>query len=338
LNITGCETKGNDRLLIGTANSVSAILTPWLVGAEASGIVGYLMRTAFIARWIWPANGGHFLKRMRKARSNSAGCPRAGIAAFLLPVALTFACVNGGGALEARAGSSVKAKAGTVGTPYGSQLSAADRDVLELSLDQAMWTALAFEDAAKLRDVLKRGADPNKPEKLSQMTPLMAAETAELVEILLKAGADPNQKDRTGRSALHHAVKMREAGSIVRLLGQAGAAVNAPAKDIGDATPLQSAVEHYFEDKAQEETALAIRILVHLGADINAADTAGHNALSLAASRNQPELIRLLIDLGADPKRRLPNGRTPLDYARDAKAEDAIQALAAGPSKQPAAN
>jgi ankyrin repeat protein len=49
-------------------------------------------------------------------------------------------------------------------------------------------------------------------------------------------------------------------------------------------------------------------------------------------------LIRLLIELGADPARRLVNGRTPLDYAREAKAEDAIQALAAAPSKQPPAN
>lgn len=338
MNITGLEIRGGDRLLIGTANRFPAILTRWPFGAKATRIVGYFTRTVSIARRIWPANGGHFLKRMRKARSNSAASSWTGIAAHLFPIALICACVNGGGAIEARAGSSVKAKAGSIAAPYGSQLSAADRDVLELSLDQAMWTALAFEDAAKLRDVLKRGADPNKPEKLSQMTPLMAAETAELVEILLEAGADPNQKDRTGRTALHHAVKMREAGSIVRLLGQAGADVNAPAKDIGDCTPLLSAVEHYFEDKAREETALAIRILVHLGADINASDATGHNALSLAASRNQPELIRLLIELGADPERRLVNGRTPLDYAREAKAEDAIQALAAAPSKQPAAN
>jgi ankyrin repeat protein len=338
LNITGREIELYERLFIGTANRFPAILAWWPRGATAIQIVGCFKQVTMFARRIWPANGGHSLKRMHKAKSNLADCPRAGIAAYFIPMALTFACVHGAAAIDARAGSSTQSKALVAGAPDGGQLSTADRDILELSLDQAMWTALAFENAAKLREVLKRGADPNKPEKLSQMTPLMVAETAELVEILLKAGADPNQKDRTGRTALHHAVKMREAGSIVRLLGQAGADVNARAQDIGECTPLLSAVEHYFEDKAQEETALAIRILIHLGADINATATAGHNALSLAASHNQPELIRLLIELGADPERRLVNGRTPLDYAREAKAEDAIQALAAAPSKQPPAN
>ncbi len=209
---------------------------------------------------------------------------------------------------------------------------------LELSVDQAMWAALAFEDTDTLRDLLKRGADPNKTDKLSQMTPLMAAETSAIVQVLLDAGADPNRQDRIGRTALHHAVKMREAGSIVRLLGQAGADVNARAGDIGGSTPLLTAVEHYLEDKDRGETALAIRILVHLGADVNAADASGRTALAIAAANNQPELIRLLMELGADPARRMVNGRTPLDYARDANAHDAIQALAAVPSRQPRAN
>ena len=211
-------------------------------------------------------------------------------------------------------------------------------NTLEMSREQAMWTALAFEDGDKLADILKQGANPNTAEELSQMTPLMACETAAIAKILLDAGADPNLRDRTGRTALHHAVKMREAASVVQLLVRAGADVNARARDIGESTPLLSAVEHYLDAKDRKETALVIRILVHLGAEIDAADSGGRTALAVAAAHNQAELIRLLVELGADPARRMVNGRTPLDYAVDAHAQDAIQALASMPSRQPRAN
>ncbi len=213
-----------------------------------------------------------------------------------------------------------------------------DRVALEMSIQEAMWTALAFEDAARVQDLLKRGAAPNKPEELTQMTPLMAAETAALTKILLDAGADPDQRDRVGRTALHHAIKAREAASIVRVLGQAGADLDARAADLGDYTPLHAAVEHYIEVEDPKEVALAMRILVHLGADINATDAAGRSVLAIAAKQNQPELIGLLIELGADPGRRLGDGRTPVDYARGANAFDALKALSAGAADRPRAN
>lgn len=217
-------------------------------------------------------------------------------------------------------------------------LSQDEASAIEMSREQALWAALAFEDAEKLRQLLRQGADPNKPEDLSQMTPIMASETAAAARILLEAGADPNRRDRTGRAPLHHAVKMREAASVVQLLARAGADVNARASDAGRSTPLLSAIEHYLEDKDRAETSLAIRILVHLGADVDAADARGSTALAQAAANNQPELIRLLIELGADPARRMVNGLTPLDYARQANAEDAIQALAAAPLPPRSAN
>jgi ankyrin repeat protein len=222
--------------------------------------------------------------------------------------------------------------------PSSHQLMPDGATTLEMSREEAMWAAIAFEDAGRLKELLAQGADPNKPEELSQMTPLMAAETAPIAKILLDAGANPKLRDRTGRTALHHAVKMREAASVVQLLARAGVDVNARAKDSGENTPLLTAVDHYMEDKDRQETALVIRILIHLGADINAADSRGDTALGIAAAHNQPELIRLLIELGADPARRMGNGRTPLDYALEANAQDAVHALAALSSKPLPAN
>jgi|EndMetStandDraft_9_1072997.scaffolds.fasta_scaffold07204_2 ankyrin repeat protein len=211
-------------------------------------------------------------------------------------------------------------------------------DALELSQDQALWAALAFEDTEQLRQLLKRGANPNKPEELSLMTPLMAAETLSVAWTLLEAGADPRARDRTGKTVLHHAAKMREATSIVPLLVRAGADVNARTDDADRDTPIFCAVENYMESPDKYAAGLTVRTLVHSGADINAADANGATVLAIAASHNQPGLIKLLVELGADPNKRLSNGRTPLDYAREANATDAIQFLDGVASKSAPAN
>ncbi len=207
-----------------------------------------------------------------------------------------------------------------------------------MSLAQALWTSLAFEETEELRKLLEAGADPNVREEISQMTPLMVAEKAEIAKLLLKAGAHPDSRDRLGRTVTHHAVTMTEAASIVRLLGEAGAKIDERAEKMSGMTPLLYAVEHYLNDKNRAETALAIRILVHLGADPNAADSAGRTPLVIAAKNNLGDLIRLLIELGADPERTAADGKTPMQCARDAEAEDAIQALAAAPAKPLTAN
>jgi ankyrin repeat protein len=209
---------------------------------------------------------------------------------------------------------------------------------LELSRDQAMWAALAFEDAGKLAKLLELGADPNKADELSQMTPLMASETLPIAKVLVDAGANPNLRDRVGRTALHHAAKMREGATIIELLVRAGGDVNARANDAALSTPLMVAVENYLEDNDRQQASLIIRALAFLGADVNLGDARGNTALVIAAKHNQPELIRLLLELGADPARPVVDGRTPLDFARELNATDAIQALAAAPNRGSSAN
>lgn len=216
----------------------------------------------------------------------------------------------------ARPETELSAAAQPADAPNASQIST-EGDHLRLSRDQALWTALAFEDADKVRRLIREGADPNKAEELSMMTPLMSVETAALAEALVEAGASVEARDRLGRTPLHYAVRMREAEQIIALLGRHSADANAHAAGGKGATPLITVVEAFFEDLDQKRCAQLVRLLVQAGARIDEPDDRGDTPLALAAVNNFPELVTLLLELGANPSLRLKSGKTAADYARE---------------------
>jgi ankyrin repeat protein len=141
---------------------------------------------------------------------------------------------------------------------------------------------------------------------------LMAADRADvpLMRELLKAGADPF---------------LPNAAKSTPLMAAAG---------LGTSDPLEEAGT---EDEALD----AVKMLLDLGADINAVDDKGDTAMHGAAYGNFPIIVKLLADRGADIniwKRADTEGRTPLFIAEGYKAGrpqpsrptiDAIQSLMA---------
>ena len=141
---------------------------------------------------------------------------------------------------------------------------------------------------------------------------LMAADRADvpLMRELLKAGADPF---------------LPNADKSTPLMAAAG---------LGTSDPLEEAGT---EDEALE----AMKMLLDLGADINAVDNKGDTAMHGAAYGNFPTIVQLLADRGADVniwKQPDTEGRTPLFIAEGYKAGrpqpsrptiDAIQRLMA---------
>ena len=141
---------------------------------------------------------------------------------------------------------------------------------------------------------------------------LMAADRADvpLMRELVKAGADP---------------LLPNADKSTPLMAAAG---------LGTSDPLEEAGT---EDEALE----AVKMLLDLGADINAVDNKGDTAMHGAAYGNFPTIVRLLADRGADVniwKQPDKEGRTPLFIAEGYKAGrpqpsrptiDAIQGLMA---------
>ena len=93
-----------------------------------------------------------------------------------------------------------------------------------MGLDKELFEAVRKGDAAKVRELLKRGANPNARDERS-LTPLHWAAAkgyAEVVRLLLERGADVNAKSEAGWTPLHHAAIWGHA-EVARLLLDHGA-------------------------------------------------------------------------------------------------------------------
>jgi uncharacterized protein len=152
-----------------------------------------------------------------------------------------------------------------------------------------------------VREIVKRGANvnlrldkgaPKVPNTSSRVgtegaTPfLLAADRSDvpLMRLLLELGADPLLPNFNNTTPL-----MMAAG-------------------LGTTEPLEEAGE-------EPEAVEAVKMLIDLGADVNAVDNNGDTAMHGAAYNNYPLVVKLLADRGADPKiwnQRNKQGVTPL--------------------------
>jgi ankyrin repeat protein len=165
------------------------------------------------------------------------------------------------------------------------------------------WAALkGHYELARL--LLERGADPNA-RNFCGRTPLHYAALSdhpELAKLLLERGADPNARDRWGRTPLHYAAE-RGRASIARLLLERGAGV-----DVADGeglTPL-----HLAAEAGSLET---VKLLVERGANVNARD--GYGKTPLHSAVKSAEIVRFLLERGADPLAKYYGERTALELA-----------------------
>jgi ankyrin repeat protein len=126
------------------------------------------------------------------------------------------------------------------------------------------------------------------------------------LERLLAQGFNPNFKDRDGRTPLMRAVSSDKM-EIVDLLIENGADVDA--QDNGGFAPLHFA--------AQDFRVAAAKSLLRKGAQVNLSDKYGNTPLWRAVfdSRGRGELIKLLLEFGADPLIKNKSGISPLDLA-----------------------
>ncbi|HTN26238.1 MAG TPA: ankyrin repeat domain-containing protein [Burkholderiales bacterium] len=207
--------------------------------------------------------------------------------------------------------------------------------------DTPLMKAAEKGDIALVRLLLERGADPSKKNILGTTALDRAAsgghtevalllmrsgkapepgpkalhaaargETRSMLETLLQHGADVHALDSYGWSALMHACSAGRAASAQRLL-EAGARVEVADPKTG-VTPLMLACERNSPELVQ--------LLLERKAAVNASDADGRSVLVRSVANalggtTSLDVIRLLLDAGADSETRDTDSLTPLMMA-----------------------
>jgi ankyrin repeat protein len=130
------------------------------------------------------------------------------------------------------------------------------------------------------------------------------------VKARLDNGLDPNTRNHDLYNTdwlLTYAIR-RQSPKTVELLLQRGAKVDARSEAL-DKTPL-------FQAAFQGELAIA-KLLVANGADVNACDRFGENALREAVAGRREEMVEFLLNAGTNPNHRNKDGKSMRDLANE---------------------
>jgi len=181
--------------------------------------------------------------------------------------------------------------------------------------------------AAQVIQALKNGANAKAKDKDGFRALGMAAmrdsgdpEALSVVRVLLAADADINGRDRDGETALMKATEYRSDIRVVRALLSAGADVNV--RNRYGSTPLREAAGY-------AHNLPAVQALLAAGAQVDARNgNDGCTALARAAQRhNDVQVVRTLLDAGADANARCRDGSTPLMQAAIFSGPEVVAAL-----------
>jgi uncharacterized protein len=163
---------------------------------------------------------------------------------------------------------------------------------LAVRADIRLIDAVRSGDSQAVSRLLQQKADPNaaEPDGTTALQSAAYRNDLEMVRLLLRAGAKAGAVNAYGASALSEAARNGNAAMIEDLL-RAGADPNA-AMDGGE-PPLLTA--------ARAGSAAAARALLAHDAQVNVKDGwKGQTALMWAAAGNHAEIVKILVDHGAD--------------------------------------
>lgn len=173
-----------------------------------------------------------------------------------------------------------------------------------------------YSGQTQVRDFLRSGLEPDLPEAAAlgdtmQLQALLGAERETAKE-------RANSRSADGWPLLHLAAAFADEPTV-RLLLDAGADV----KQISG-TPMRNHALHAV--LALSKDTAVIRLLIERGADVNALQAAGYRPLHQAAVTGREDLVRMLLDAGADRTARCDRGKTSAEYARE-RGHDAVAAM-----------
>lgn len=169
--------------------------------------------------------------------------------------------------------------------------------------------AAAAQDWQTVRTLVSAGAEVNAA-RADGVTPLLWAahwDALEAVGLLVGAGANVDAADDHGATPLDRAA---ENGSLAMVEALLDAGADPNLAQASGLTPLMTA--------ARTGNVAIVEALVSAGADLNAETTETRStALMWAVSETHRDVVRVLLDAGADPHVSTTSGITPLLYAAD---------------------
>jgi ankyrin repeat protein len=204
-------------------------------------------------------------------------------------------------------------------------------------------TALQYAVAGRHSDVVKlllaAKADPNK-DSFGLMPLFLASENGDLdsVKALLAAGAkvdaplravDEDMKARDGDTALMACGSPTGKASVVKALLGAGADVNAKAKN-GKTSVMQAVAAENLD---------VLRALLEAKADVTARmpPPEDMDALTIAVGKRRGDIVKLLLDAGADPEVKLDGEVSMLEFATLSEQPEVAALLRKAGAKEPPA-
>jgi len=182
----------------------------------------------------------------------------------------------------------------------------------------ALYRAILAGDVNQVQTLLDGGADVNA-EFEDQTGPLYTAclmGHVQIAELLILRGADIEARGPGGETALIVAAGHPESRVLVRTLIEGGANVNA--MDDQGFSPLWNACTLAGRPGVPEDAAVkTAALLLDRGAYADSFIRGGYTPLMFAARVGHEDLVRLLIQRGANVNARTEDGRAVLDLASE---------------------
>ncbi|MDA3885346.1 MAG: ankyrin repeat domain-containing protein [Candidatus Delongbacteria bacterium] len=179
---------------------------------------------------------------------------------------------------------------------YGLDINSKDK------YNQTPLTNAVYSGKEMVEFLLEKGAEPAPIEcmngnicKIEGRTPLhnaISSNDVEVVKLLIKYKAPVNIQDEEGITPLILAIR-NGSEEIVKVLLKNGADVNLKENVLGQ-TPLHIAASKGYQD--------IVELLLENGSEVNSGDNQGQNALYLATFHKNKNVVKSLLQKGADTK------------------------------------